>query len=453
MENKIAKQKIYAKLTRNEILYLLACFLIYLTWAVMFLSLRYGADEKMRLDIPRFIFQNGRLPFGWEESLRDPEWGLSYGFGFSLVYPIGALFMKIMSFRSVSDMALMLAARMTSVLCGVGVAFYAIQISKKLFSSRMRWLFIVLMTMLPQVVHLSSYFNRDIFGLLTITMIIYSWLCGAEDNWLIKSCLHLALSLGLCFLSYEFEYSFIFGSFILYILWYVKNRKSISFKEFLLKGLLIIGVVFLISGWMFIRNAIIYDGDFLSLSTQEKYKELYAVSYRKDNSYNALGYSFFYALQDNFWVTNTCRSFISIMGQMNVDASLWVYAFYRLLMGFAGVGLIISLVMKKGKSKCNGLVLTALIISSVVTFFLSVYYSWGMDIQPQGRYIIGILPLFVLFISKGIEGIGRFVSEGLKINEKKMMTGIVIALSLIVLLTDLEGYLHCTKAFGHPLFP
>lgn len=450
MGNKLTKQKMLPGLSRSEKWYLLICFFVYLLWAVLFVTIYYGPDELMRLDILNFIYQNGRLPFGWEESLRHPMWGISYGFGFSLPYLIGALFMQFMSLFSASETALIIAARMTSVLCGVGVGCYAIRISRKLFSSRTRWLFIVLMTLLPQVVFLSSYFNRDIFGLFTVTMIIYSWLCGVESGWSKQSCIHLALALGLCFLSYEFDYPFILGSFLLYVFWYMKNRESVSFREFIRKGLLIVGVVFLVCGWMFIRNAIIYDGDVFALKILDQYQELYAVDSLKPSqisNYRAQGYPLLHALQDDWWKTNTCRSFLSMMGYMSVPAAQWVYDFFRLLLAFSGIGLIAGAVMKKGKTERHGFVLTALVFSSSVTVFLSVYYSWNMDIQAQGRYIIGILPLFALFVSKGIEGIGRLLSAGLRIDEKKSSTVLSVFLCLMVLLTAAEAFGNCFREF------
>ncbi len=95
------------------------CFVVYCFWAFTFPSMSYGPDEYMRYDIPKYIYQTGMLPCGWEETIRNPIWGVSYGFDISLPYLISSWLMELMSMYSAADSMLLIAARMSSVLSGV----------------------------------------------------------------------------------------------------------------------------------------------------------------------------------------------------------------------------------------------------------------------------------------------------------------------------------------------
>ena len=60
------------------------------------------------------------------------------------------------------------------------------------------------------------------------------------------------------------------------IVFYGKRGAKDCVVVVLKRGLFITGIVFLLCGWWFIRCAILYDGDFLGLSTPAKYGEKYA---------------------------------------------------------------------------------------------------------------------------------------------------------------------------------
>ena len=147
-----------SKLSMPERYYLILCFVIYMFWMFVFISRFYGPDEYMRFNIPKFILENKALPYGWEESLRDPNWGISYGFDIAMPYLLSACFMWIASLFTQSEISLLLAARLTSALSMVGAGYFAIQLSRKVFGENpLRWIFIVLSTLLPQIVFLGSY--------------------------------------------------------------------------------------------------------------------------------------------------------------------------------------------------------------------------------------------------------------------------------------------------------
>ena len=451
------------RLSATEKYYLFLCFAVYAFWMLTFVTINYGPDEYMRYQIPEFIYANNALPKGWEESLRNPIWGVSYGFDISLPYLLSAAFMKIASLFSQDGYVLLMAARLTSALSMVGVGYFAILFSRKVLGSNpIRWIFIVLMTLLPQLVFLSSYVNLDTFSLFTVMMIVYSWVICLEKKWSLLSTSMLAVALGLCFLSYQFAYSYILMTVPLYCAWHILNHREAGFKAFILKGLLILGITFAICGWKFIRSGILYDGDFLSLHASTPYAELYAMEAYKPSVKQSLaeqGYSIGYMLQDMGWMSTTCRSFVGVFGYMNVLLPRLFYTCYHVLVIVGGAGAlclgVLSLIKHK-QTEVTGygiLIVTGMMLASVITLGISIYYSWTSDYQPQGRYIIAMAPMIFMAVTLGLDQWGavlcaipafRWIKQE---NLRIFFMAIVIG---FVLFSMLAGSMICLETFGYP---
>lgn len=443
------------QLSKVEVRYLISIFFIYCIWAILFTDSTYGPDEMMRYDIPKFIFENGALPKGWEESIRNPYWGVSYGFSISLPYLISALSMKIVSIFTVNQTVLLIAARFTSVLSMVGVGYYAIKITNRLKLGQERWIFILLLNVTPQAIFLSSYVNLDSFSLLTVMMIVYAWICNLESKWNKYDCIRLGIAIGLCFLSYKFAYSFILGSVLLYCIWYIMHRRECSFRNFVLKGTLIAGVALGISGWYFIRNAIIYNGDFLSLHASAKYAELYAVAEQKPSikqTFQNQGYSILDMLRQTTWIKSTAQSSVSTLGYMSIVAPNWVYQIYQFLcaVGLVGAGTkLVQCVHDSRKRYKKDYVVTFMLISAVVTIIISLYYSWSSDYQPQGRYIIAALPAAWWIVTSGFSCIAETIALKLNGCEAALKRTGVMLIGLAIGTTSIEAFVQCLQTFVH----
>ncbi len=259
-----------------KIIFVVCTFILSLTWATIQPNAS-APDEVMKMDICKYIAENGKLPHGGDEAIREPSWGISYAFSPILSYIIGGGFIKIASLFTQELHIYYIAARLVSVICYTIMTIFIIKIGEKLFRKRdTKWMFIILTTLLPQVTFLGSYINNDSLALLSISIIIYSWIIGLETKWNIKSCVSLAIGIGLCALSYYNAYGFILTSIVIFIVTYIINKK-IDIKDFIKKGIMISVISILIFGWWFVRSAIIYDGDFLGLRTTEEYAEKYAI--------------------------------------------------------------------------------------------------------------------------------------------------------------------------------
>ena len=439
----LSKNLPFEKLTSSELLFLVVCFSFYFFWSLVFLKPEYGPDELMRYDIPLFIFKNNALPFGGEPELINPYWGTSYGFSITLPYLICVFFMKIISIFTSVPNAIWIAARFTSVISGLGIAYYSICITKRITNSYTRWIFIIPMALTPQIVFISSYVNLDSFSLFTVVFLIYTWVRGAEKRWDVRSCIWLGAGLGLCLISYQFAYPFVLGSFVFYCLWHIANRHDCSFKQFFFHGLIVLLVVFLISGWYFIRNAYLYNGDIFALNASKPYAELYAADEVKPSlkqTYMVRGYSVLGMLRETNWLQSTFQSMFYVLGYMCWSAPLVVYKCFMgaIVLGIAGS--LYGMLSKKMRPSHNyRLIIICLILSSILVVGISLYYSWASDYQPQGRYIITVLPLVFAAIAYGTHCLLNLF----RIKSSYIQKCIVSLVFLAFILLDISATFNC----------
>lgn len=428
------------------ILYIAFLFCISLTLAIMQPN-NVGPDEQMKMDICNYIVENGKLPHGGDEAIRDKLWGNSYGFTPILSYMIGSLFMMIAKNFTSDVHAFYVSARLVSVICYSLMGIFVIKIGKKLFENKfIRWIFILLATILPQVVFLGSYINNDSLALLSISMIVYAWLCAKESKFDIKDCIFLGFSLGICALSYYNAYGYILTSIIFFIAYSILNR--IGVKEFFKKGIIISIVTLSVCGWWFVRNAIIYNGDILGMKTCDEYGELYAVDSLKPSMIltpQRENQSVINMLK-NGWMQSTAKSFIAVFGAMDVVASPFVYYIYLGIFGIGFIGYISKYYklkyFKELKADKTNLILEIIFVFNIIIpFVLSVYYSYTSDYQAQGRYIMPMLIPLMYFITKGIENIldklikNEIVKKVIQIIIMSVLVIIAIVCGLLIITT------------------
>ena len=403
MKNEIKKEKCFWACV------LCGCFFLYLMWAVI-IPYDHAPDEYMRYDIPEYIFKYGRLPHGGAEEIRNPIWGFSYGFTPITSYIIGAFFMWITSIFNASDFALLIAARLVSVLFSVGTVFLCIKISNRIFKSVFKYAFVISVAILPQFVFISSYVNNDAFGLFTVAWIIYAMIYANDNKWNLKSCIFLGVGIGLCLISYYNCYGIIIAAFIFAILSVIYDESiEHKFKFAMTRIIWILITVLLVSGWWFIRNAILYDGDFLGLSTSRKYGEKYAWDMYKPSNrvtpYNS-GLSMKEMLIDKKWIELTAKSFIGYFDYMSLPVKDWCYNIMYVVAAACIVGnLIPGRLCGIAKDKTFSFVKLAMVIMCIITIGLSVGYSYFSDFEPQGRYLLPMLISFNLLIINGWERI------------------------------------------------
>ena len=407
-------------------------------------------DEQMKYDVCQYICENLKLPHGGDESIRNATWGISYAFTPILSYMFSGILMRVTMLFTNNEFSIVVASRFISVLCMVGYTIMNIKIAGKLFKGTYKWLFVVFVTLLPQMVYLGSYLNNDSLALFSISLIVYAWIIGLERKWDWKSCILLAVGIGICALSYYNAYGYILCSVLIYLI--SSYIRKISIKEFFKKGIVITLIAFVLAGWWFVRNFILYDGDFLGLDVSREYGEQYALEqYKPSNRPTPANQNMKLEtmLIDNKWIELTIKSSIGLFGYMDTTMEEGTYNTYKTIFIIGIIGAIggwiikeiVNLMQTRQRAKTRKEVIEKekfikiqekklfniiMIICIIIPIALSLYYSYFNDFQPQGRYIMPIIIPFMYFIVKGIKNILNFIIRNIKIRNIILLIFIIL---------------------------
>ena len=414
-------------------------------------------DEYNRFLIPSYIAEHGTLPNGYEESIRIGGYGFSYAFQPILPYMIQGYAMRLVRFFTTSSDALLYTARGVDFLSGLITAHMVLLLSRKWFSDkRFQYLFAFLATFLPQSIFVHTYVNTDSCCMMSIVIMLYGLTRGLQENFSVSSCVCLSVGIILCALSYYNAYGYILSCILLFgahFLSYQSSKLHMDWKPFFKKGIFISVIVLSGIAWWFIRSAILYDGDFLGLKARQLCASLYALpEFHPETriTYQNQGYSLLGMLKESDFINLSTLSFIGIYGPMTITTSIWVYRFYKALFLLGILACVVSgpvlCMLKKispdtlyeKRPAFRVFYHINLIFCIAIPCFLSAWYSYTTDYQPQGRYILPMLIPFCYYCIRGIQKGFFLLSALLKkpIRQtvlNRCQTGICIALCILIL--------------------
>lgn len=395
-------------ITVYEAVFMLICFVYYLSWNFA-QGINYAPDEAMRMDVTLFMLEHNRLPVG--DELIHPIWGFSYAhMPTVLCNALGFFCVKLALPFTTNTLHLYYAARMVSVLAGVGTVYFLIKSSKLLFSSNTRWIFIVLVSFIPQFAFLSSYVNNDSLAVFGSSAIFYAWAYVIKNKWDYKIASVLVFGMSVCALSYYNSYAWILVSIPFCIITYLKQNPK-DYKGMFKLGGFVTAATLIIICYPFIRHQILY-GDFLGLSTGAEFGEIFAQPGMKPSERLSLkerGVGLWDMLfgKTYKWVSKTFESFFGLFGYMEFRSPSVVYEFYKLFFvaGAASLlcALILNLLKKEKISRSTVLLFVCLALVTVITVALSVYRSYTDDFQPQGRYCYPAVIPICFAVARGFD--------------------------------------------------
>lgn len=400
-------------------LFLLFDFILNFVWMIK-VPMSEAPDEINRIILSDYIYQHGSLPNAWNEEVRILGWGFSYAMRPMLVNIIGGWNMRLVSLFTTNVVARVMAARIVSVFSATVMTFYCFKIGLALnWKKGWIWMLACLSALTPQITFLASYNNNDIFSLACTTALIYYWIKGAKNNWRWRDCIWFSIAMGLTILSYYNAYSYILFSIpVFFLTAFHRNMSKEEKKTVWKKTAFIVLLTFLIAGWWFIRNIILYDGDVLGSGLREIMGEKYAIEELKpENIFRPIreGISYLQVLTYNIgdypWYLKTAMSTIGVLGPMNF---YFESLFYNIPMYTFIAGCVLCLVQWvtwfvqaiiarfKDRELNHKLIIGLFIFASaLLTCALALYYSWTDDYQPQGRYIMPAFTSFILFMVTG----------------------------------------------------
>lgn len=151
-------------ITRLVILIVLAIVYIMIAFN---LSPDYAPDERMRYQIPEYIFAHGKLPIGNETELINNLYGFSYAFRPYLASLIALAFMSFASLFGARGHGLIIASRMVSVASALIAVALMFAISDRITGSKKKGTIAgILLGFLPQLSFIAGYLNNDAFALM-----------------------------------------------------------------------------------------------------------------------------------------------------------------------------------------------------------------------------------------------------------------------------------------------
>lgn len=395
----------------------LLCYLAFYLFFGIFLLLRqpFGdpPDEVARYLIPQYIAEHGVLPNGYDEEIRIGGYGFSYGFQPIFPYIVQGCVIRLISAFTQNEEALLYAARGVNLFLGLLMAITVWKLSEKWFADRrFGWLFAFLVTFWQENLFVHTYVNTDSCCMLSTAVMLYGLTKGLEDGFKPLSSVLTAVGIILCALSYYNAYGYILSCILLFTAFFIRittenGRRKFSFrtKEFLRKGLFVAGLVILGIGWWFIRNALLYDGDFLGLQARDRCASLYAIAELNPDTrvtWQNQGYTVLEMLKNSIFGTSTIMSFIGVFGSMKITTSMWIYRFYKaFLLGTCLACVCVPVSQTRNVSLCykdkkffRVFYHCNMLFCILMPLVLSIVYSYTKEFQAQGRYVLpALIPL------------------------------------------------------------
>ena len=215
-------------------------------------------------------------------------------------------------------------------------------------------------------------------------------------------------------------------------------------------------IVCVIALWWFIRNAILYHGDFLGRETSSACAELYArAKYKPSNSktFQKKGDSMlcmiFYrpVYLEHDWLVTVLYSFVGAFGYNRIYLSKMIIVPYLCCLG---IGLILmrnccqrdfffwnadgtqTAIAGKTKRKWSktGWFTWANVFALLIPNYLNAYYSYSSDFQPQGRYSMPMLIPLMYFVTKGVQA---FLKREKKLQKYEKLFCILVCVAAVAL--------------------
>lgn len=396
-----------------------------------------GPDEINRFKVVEYIYEHGTLPRGDDPEVILDGYGGSYAFQPILTYIFDGYLLRCFSVFEPSLEMRVFISRLVSVFTGCITALYVKKISDLLFENqKTAWAFTLAVVFLPQNLFVHTYVNTDSMGLLSIAIVLHALICGLRDDFSKRTCIELAVGVILCALSYYNCYGIIVCAVLFFLAYFARFFRSrldddgsdrkmpvYDYRSLLQKGVFISVIVLLCISWWFIRNAILYEGDFLALEARnicaaETGLEAYN-PYTRDTC-QRMGITLKEMVFGTNYFTLVWKSFIAMFGPMLIPTHHYIYMAFKDLFFMAVIGLLIPIktsVLTWTKHSQKWLVHFTMILSIIIPVILALYYSYTFDFQPQGRYYLPMVIPFMYFLTMGIEKlIGLIVWLVSKIN-------------------------------------
>ena len=365
-------------------------------------------DEEARYLVPKWIYEHGTLPTGLEAETRHAVYGeFSYAYLPGLSYIIMGYVMKLAGMLISTDpFVVMIAARCVNVLFGILTAVFIWLLARRIFNKeRYVWLFVFAVTFLPQHLFIHTYVNTESLCMLSIAVIYHSLVRMIQDKPNTPALVEFAIGASILTLSYYNAYGVLVASVPIFISLYVcrdsdTGKIKADMTKMLRQGGIIIAIWCVLCLWWFIRQGIIFDGDFLGMKIRNATLNAVGQNILKDK-----GYTFIGMIMEFKPFRSAFINFVATYGSCSILGNILIYRAYKAFYVIGVILLAVSAVLKhKNTDYAYKLFLHGmLLIGDIITVGLWLYYCYCSDYQPQGRYVFPALFHLYWMMIKGYE--------------------------------------------------
>lgn len=135
------------------------------------------------------------------------------------------------------------------------------------------------------------------------------------------------------------------------------------------------------------------------------------------------------------WYATTSRSFYGYFGYMSVRLPEWRYGAAALAGALlVATTLTVAAALPGYRSKAAALALLCALLSLGLSLGASLYHSWTVDFQPQGRYLLGSVPAIAALLGGAVAHEPPWAGR-----LRLALWGLLIALGLSAILTFVPG--------------
>ena len=365
-------------------------------------------DETARYLVPRYIFEHGSLPTGLEAESRHEVYGeFSYAYLPGLSYIVMGWVMRLFNSGISPDAYInFVTARCVNVVFGLITAVFIWLLGRRIFNKeRYVWLFAFAVMFLPQHLFIHTYVNTESLCMLSIAVIYHSLMRMLQDKPDIKSLIEFAVGASILTLSYYNAYGVLLASVPIFISLYVNKdddgKLRVDYKQMFAQGGIIILIWCVLSLWWFIRQGILFDGDFLGMKIRNSTLDAVGQNILRDK-----GYTFIGMIREFKPFNSAFVNFVATYGSCSILGNILIYRLYKAVY-IIGVILVIAAVIymcvKHKKIAYTVYFHAMLLIGDLITVGLWLYYCYCRDYQPQGRYVFPALFHIYWLLIKGYE--------------------------------------------------
>lgn len=407
-------------------LLILGSWLAWVTFWSWVLPFNMAPDECLHLETAKFFQTQKRLPVVGSEEItfinRAGCVGATYISTPFLNYIVAAIFMNSKGLVDIERDYL--AARFSSLFFGaIFVIFLYLFLSKFFAKNRLvaiSSLFSIFL--IPQVTYIFSYLNHEAYSLATSSFLFFIsyhfYTLPKEKLKKVQNFVFLGFAVSLQLFSKSNFYLLLLVPLVilLFKLWQIK-------KLYLKNLFILLGIVFILSGWFFLRNYLLYK-DFLGVRT---YQSIVRSNFGT-RTYAQAGWNLYDVLFKSKWIEETTSSFYGRFGYMTIEIDpvmQWIFRFFVFL-GIVGLVKRLNQIKNFKLWTGNKLFYILFLILIPVNIAISLFNSLYFDFQNQGRYLFPILIPLMILVNKGVLSL---VDN--KENQKTMLIAIIVGSILL----------------------